>query len=165
MTLDKSDQDTSLNVREGVQIPQRRMRCQQWCIMTTVEASGLWLVEIFLLQIWHIWAFLRPFYRWSFFDSGIISKKNLQKPILGPVGTVDASIVNYFMTIKYHIIKTNEVPNNTAARSCNSTVKTQNSRRMIWNYGKLAENGSAVCPHSILPIYPSNLANLGRISY
>ena len=29
MTLDKSDQDTSLNVREGVQIPQRRMRCQR----------------------------------------------------------------------------------------------------------------------------------------
>ena len=30
MTLDKSDQDTSLNVREGVQILQRRMRFQRW---------------------------------------------------------------------------------------------------------------------------------------
>ena len=34
--------------------------------------GGFWLVEIFLLQIWHIWAILRPFYPWSFFDSGII---------------------------------------------------------------------------------------------
>ena len=25
-----------------------------------------------LLQIWHIWAILRQFYPWSFFDSGII---------------------------------------------------------------------------------------------
>ena len=33
----------------------------------------------FSLQIWHIWAILRPFYPWSFFDSGIISKKKSQK--------------------------------------------------------------------------------------
>ena len=34
--------------------------------------GGLWLVEIFLLQISHIWAILRPFYLWSFFYLGII---------------------------------------------------------------------------------------------
>ena len=33
----------------------------------------------FLLQIWRIWAILRPFYPWSFFDSGIISKKKSPK--------------------------------------------------------------------------------------
>ena len=41
--------------------------------------GGLWLVEIFWLQIWHIWAILRQFYPWSNFDPGIISKKNLKK--------------------------------------------------------------------------------------
>ena len=35
--------------------------------------GGLWLVEIFWLQIWHIWAILRLFYPWSNFDPGIIS--------------------------------------------------------------------------------------------
>jgi len=35
--------------------------------------GGFWLVQIFLLQIWHIWAILRPFYPWSNFDPGIIS--------------------------------------------------------------------------------------------
>ena len=34
--------------------------------------GGFWLVEIYLLQIWHIWAILRPFYPRSFFDLGII---------------------------------------------------------------------------------------------
>ena len=33
MTLVKSDQDTLLNVREGVQILQRRMRFQQWYLI------------------------------------------------------------------------------------------------------------------------------------
>ena len=35
--------------------------------------GGLWLVQIFLLQIWHIWAILRLFYPWSNFDPGVIS--------------------------------------------------------------------------------------------
>ena len=35
MTFDKSGQDTSLNVREGVQIPRRRMRCQRWCLLSS----------------------------------------------------------------------------------------------------------------------------------
>ena len=35
--------------------------------------GGLWLVEIFQLQIWHLWAILRLFYPWSNFDPGIIS--------------------------------------------------------------------------------------------
>ena len=47
--------------------------------------GGLWLVQIFLLQIWHIWAILRLFYPWSNFDPGIISiffspKTNFQGP-------------------------------------------------------------------------------------
>ena len=33
MTLEESDQDTSLNVRDGVQIPQRRMRCKRQYLM------------------------------------------------------------------------------------------------------------------------------------
>ena len=41
--------------------------------------GGLWLVEIFWLQIWHIWAILRHFYPWSNFDPGIFSKKILKK--------------------------------------------------------------------------------------
>ena len=41
--------------------------------------GGLWLVQIFLLQIWHSWAILRLFYPWSFWAPGVISKKFPQK--------------------------------------------------------------------------------------
>ena len=57
--------------------------------------GGFWLVEIFLLQIWHIWAILRPFYPWSFFDSGIISKKNSPKThFWGPFHKFFSRILN-----------------------------------------------------------------------
>ena len=44
--------------------------------------GGFWLVQIFLLQIWHIWAILRPFYPWSNFDPGVISIFFSQKTYL-----------------------------------------------------------------------------------
>ena len=80
--------------------------------------GGLWLVEIFLLQIWHIWAILRPFYPWSFFDSGIISKKKSQKTDFR--GPFQLPWVGWR----------------------GSTQKTQNLRRMIWKYAGIAENES-----------------------
>ena len=36
MTLDKGDQDTSLNVREGVQSLRRRLRCRQCCLIISL---------------------------------------------------------------------------------------------------------------------------------
>ena len=43
MTLVKSDQDTLLNVREGVQILQQRMRFQRWCLVTMYSWVTGWM--------------------------------------------------------------------------------------------------------------------------
>ena len=72
--------------------------------------GGFWLVEIFLLQIWHIWAILRPFYPWSFFDSGIISKKNSPKThFWGPFHKFFSRILNNSFK-KWDFIKNMSMP-------------------------------------------------------
>ena len=74
------------------------------------QNGGLWLVEIFLLQIWHIWAILRPFYPWSFFDSGIISKKkSLKTHFWGPFHKFFSRILNNSLK-KWDFIKNMSMP-------------------------------------------------------
>ena len=72
--------------------------------------GGLWLVKIFILQIWHIWPILRPFYPWSFFDSGIISKKNsLKTHFWGPFHKFFSRILNNSLK-KWDFIKNMSMP-------------------------------------------------------
>ena len=86
--------------------------------------GGFWLVKIFWLQIWHIWAFLRQFYPWSNFDPGIISKKILKKTDFW------LNVHNFFSCWQHHIVHNDQFLRLNFYKYWNEGV-------LVWNFSFL----------------------------